>query len=225
MQFVDPSRRDEEESAFLFADLDSDDFLVSIESFVGAVHKFKNQSDHPDTEKLSISELKERVAGAPQKPKYSKQETIVYARDPYVAALAKRRARGRCDLCRQPAPFTNADNEPYLECHHMVQLAHGGADNPQNTVALCPNRPPENACRERWEGCPEVAEARRGRHPCLAQGPGGRKAKWATEPQSLAASAIWIDSAHPQEFPGSSGDFLFAGWPTGTFRASGAFSR
>lgn len=85
MQFVDPSSGDEEESAFLFADLDSDCFLFGIESFVGAVHGFRIPSDHPDTGKLSISELEGKVAGAPQKPKCSRQEAAVHARSPCVA--------------------------------------------------------------------------------------------------------------------------------------------
>ena len=31
------------------------------------------------------------------------------------------------------------NGEPYLECHHVIQLAKGGPDEYYNTVALCPN--------------------------------------------------------------------------------------
>jgi 5-methylcytosine-specific restriction enzyme A len=64
---------------------------------------------------------------------------IEYQRSPFVAEDAKRRAKGICELCRQPAPFQKKNGEPYLETHHIVWLAKGGADTVENTVALCPN--------------------------------------------------------------------------------------
>lgn len=64
--------------------------------------------------------------------------TTQYERNPAIAELVKRMAKGRCDLCRSPAPF-EAQGAPFLECHHVVQLAKGGADKIDNTVALCPN--------------------------------------------------------------------------------------
>ncbi|MEO1852809.1 HNH endonuclease signature motif containing protein [Chromohalobacter sp.] len=65
--------------------------------------------------------------------------TAQYGRSPYVAAYAKRRAAGICELCEKPAPFITKDGEPYLECHHIEWLARGGEDTIENTVALCPN--------------------------------------------------------------------------------------
>lgn len=44
-----------------------------------------------------------------------------------------------CQLCNKPAPFYNKKGEPYLECHHIVWIARGGADEVYNAVALCPN--------------------------------------------------------------------------------------
>lgn len=46
---------------------------------------------------------------------------------------------GICQLCNKPAPFYNKKGEPYLECHHIVWIARGGADEVYNAVALCPN--------------------------------------------------------------------------------------
>jgi 5-methylcytosine-specific restriction endonuclease McrA len=63
-------------------------------------------------------------------------ETV--ARSPAVSAYVKRLARGRCDLCQEPAPFRTRRG-PYLECHHIQPLAKGGPDTIENTVALCPN--------------------------------------------------------------------------------------
>ena len=62
-----------------------------------------------------------------------------YQRSPWVAEHAKRRAAGRCELCGGQAPFKDAAGKPYLETHHIVWLARGGADTIENTAALCPN--------------------------------------------------------------------------------------
>lgn len=62
-----------------------------------------------------------------------------YQRSPWVAENARRRAKGHCELCGDPAPFKRKDSSPYLETHHIEWLANGGADTVENTVALCPN--------------------------------------------------------------------------------------
>ena len=61
-----------------------------------------------------------------------------HKRNHYVAEEAKRRAKGVCELCDQPAPFSK-NGKPYLETHHIEWLARGGKDRIENTVALCPN--------------------------------------------------------------------------------------
>lgn len=65
--------------------------------------------------------------------------TLTYYRDPFISVYAKRRAKGICDLCGEPAPFTDLQQKPYLECHHVVWLSKGGEDSIDNVVALCPN--------------------------------------------------------------------------------------
>ena len=65
--------------------------------------------------------------------------TTYYERNPQVAAFAKMRANGICDLCGQPAPFVDKNNNPYLESHHIEWLSRGGADIIDNVSALCPN--------------------------------------------------------------------------------------
>lgn len=62
-----------------------------------------------------------------------------HQRSLWVAEHAKRRAKGRCELCDEPAPFTRKDGTAYLETHHIVWLARDGEDTVDNTVALCPN--------------------------------------------------------------------------------------
>lgn len=74
-----------------------------------------------------------------QHPKTQLTEVEVRQRSALVANIAKKRAAGVCQLCGMPAPFFNQKGEAYLESHHVVWLARGGADDIQNTVALCPN--------------------------------------------------------------------------------------
>lgn len=61
-----------------------------------------------------------------------------FARSPAVVAEVLRIAAGRCELCECAAPFLRADGSPYLEVHHVLTLAEGGADTVDNAVALCP---------------------------------------------------------------------------------------
>lgn len=65
--------------------------------------------------------------------------TDSYVRDRYVCEYAKRRAHDFCQLCDTPAPFADCDGKPFLETHHIIWLANGGADSIENTVALCLN--------------------------------------------------------------------------------------
>lgn len=63
-----------------------------------------------------------------------------YQRNALITAYVKKRANGICEDCKEPAPFVNkTTNEPFLEIHHIIPLSAGGADNPENTIALCPN--------------------------------------------------------------------------------------
>ncbi|MCM1161579.1 MAG: HNH endonuclease [Roseburia sp.] len=73
---------------------------------------------------------------------YQKGTTVitkVFKRDAAVSAYVKMRANGKCDLCGSNAPFIDKKGNPYLEEHHIVRLADGGADSIDNAVALCPN--------------------------------------------------------------------------------------
>lgn len=65
--------------------------------------------------------------------------TVQYVRDPLVKAWVLETAQGRCEVCRQPAPFVSDDGLPFLEVHHVTPLAAGGSDTIGNAVAVCPN--------------------------------------------------------------------------------------
>jgi len=76
----------------------------------------------------------------PIKPIKKLTLTETYDRNPAVVIKALERAQGKCEECKTTAPFIRKkDNTPYLEVHHIKQLAHGGEDTIENSVALCPN--------------------------------------------------------------------------------------
>ena len=72
-------------------------------------------------------------------PKAKSATVTQYDRDPEVKAWVLKMANGICESCRSPAPFRNSDGAPFLEVHHVRQLADGGADTVNNAVAICPN--------------------------------------------------------------------------------------
>jgi len=61
-----------------------------------------------------------------------------FNRSPVVAAYVLQRADGQCELCSNTSFLTDV-GDAYLEIHHVVQLAAGGPDTPENTVAVCAN--------------------------------------------------------------------------------------
>jgi 5-methylcytosine-specific restriction endonuclease McrA len=73
-------------------------------------------------------------------------------RDEAIGAYALARSHGVCEGCKGPAPFLRRNNTPYLEIHHIVSLALGGADHPANVAALCPN------CHRRTEHSKDALE-------------------------------------------------------------------
>ncbi|MGY8838017.1 MAG: HNH endonuclease [Enterobacterales bacterium] len=64
----------------------------------------------------------------------------IFNRNPHVVAAVLLRAKGHCEYCGKAAPFRRKkDMTPYLEVHHIIQLADGGEDTVKNAQALCPN--------------------------------------------------------------------------------------
>jgi len=61
-----------------------------------------------------------------------------YPRSAEVRASVLRRSQGICEHCGTPG-FKTVDGAIYLETHHVVALADGGADQEWNVVALCAN--------------------------------------------------------------------------------------
>lgn len=98
------------------------------------------KADPIKKDKPHLKELKKKLKDFDGKhPKKTLTEVERTERSGLVAAVVKERAEGICQLCNKPAPFYNKKGEPYLECHHIVWIARGGADEVYNAVALCPN--------------------------------------------------------------------------------------
>jgi hypothetical protein len=73
------------------------------------------------------------------KPRRQAQQAISYDRDPLVVILRKRLAGYRCEVeACQSEQFRTDSGEFFVEVHHLVPLADGGADTLENTVAVCP---------------------------------------------------------------------------------------
>ncbi|MBE3587300.1 MAG: HNH endonuclease [Thermoanaerobacteraceae bacterium] len=99
----------------------------------------KQKQKEKQAKRLTDEVLWQRINFAPREASTRQVSTTTYERNPYVAEYAKRRAKGKCQLCKQPAPFNDRDGKPFLEVHHIVWLSRGGEDTINNTVALCPN--------------------------------------------------------------------------------------
>lgn len=87
-------------------------------------------------------EAKKKNAPKPignQKPKATTSEVIQYQRDASVKAWILEQAGGKCECCEREAPFKGTDGLPFLEVHHIRQLADTGTDTVSNAVAVCPN--------------------------------------------------------------------------------------
>lgn len=89
--------------------------------------------------KLSDKELDEKISRHSGKASKRRTEGYKYCGSSEIKEKAKRLANGKCALCKDEAPFSNKIGKPYLEGHHIVRLADGGADTVSNVVALCPN--------------------------------------------------------------------------------------
>lgn len=80
-----------------------------------------------------------QIPAGVERPEQQRQVSTVYSRDPSVVAWVLNNSRGKCEVCRNEAPFTKLNDDFYLEVHHLLRLADGGSDRISNAVAACPN--------------------------------------------------------------------------------------
>lgn len=91
---------------------------------------------------IETREAKKKNLSKPQgnlSPTATSSAITQYQRDAAVKAWVLHQANGKCEYCAQPAPFNGSDGLPFLEVHHVRQLADNGSDTVTNAVALCPN--------------------------------------------------------------------------------------
>ncbi|WP_435608086.1 HNH endonuclease [Pseudomonas knackmussii] len=93
-----------------------------------------------DSRSLSHAARRNRLASSCPQPRQIQVQTSAYMRNADVIVEVLERANGKCEVCREQAPFLRAsDRSPYLEVHHIIPLALGGHDTVTNAQALCPN--------------------------------------------------------------------------------------
>ena len=99
----------------------------------------KEEAKEREAASLSDTELEKRARHTKKGVGTRQVTTSTFERNAYVAELAKRRAKGTCQLCDNLAPFKDKKGKPFLETHHIIWLSQDGPDTIENTVALCPN--------------------------------------------------------------------------------------
>lgn len=95
-----------------------------------------------DVERMSEDELYELAENAVAGESENGTSTTTrkrMQRSEAVREYALHVADGICQGCEEEAPFIGKDGEPFLEVHHLYRRGDGGADHPDNVVAICPN--------------------------------------------------------------------------------------
>lgn len=125
---------------------DVDIRLIDAHSFLWVINESKRRNDFlnwdPDEDTLAqIENATEKYIDSKATGNTQRKNTLTsyFTRSAEVVRITKERANGVCQLCGEQAPFTDKNGNPYLEAHHVIWLSRGGADNTDNTVALCPN--------------------------------------------------------------------------------------
>lgn len=140
--FVKIKNGSEIEEAILIGDITKKDFTKKLAKFVQSIASFKafaTSNEANEASFLSDNELINKIDNKRKKTIKIKVTTHVHERNNYVSEFAKRRANGKCQLCKKTAPFKSKSGRPYLEAHHIIWLSNRGSDTLENTVALCPN--------------------------------------------------------------------------------------
>jgi predicted HNH restriction endonuclease len=126
----------------LMRDIQADNGL-RIKNPILAAMRFKptaNQDELEEkTQELLLSTPPTEKPAGQKAPKKVETKTQSFKCDPKVRAYVRREAHGRCELCKQRAPFKTDTGIPFLEVHHVKPLAKHGSDRITNAVSVCPN--------------------------------------------------------------------------------------
>jgi hypothetical protein len=104
-------------------------------------YKYIQEEFKKEPNLVSFGEFRDKAyANSKEIPEhYEKSSTISIKRSEIIKTYAISRARGKCEGCKNEAPFLKINGQPYLEVHHIDELSKGGSDSPINVIALCPN--------------------------------------------------------------------------------------
>mgnify|MGYP003634717615 CR=1 FL=1 len=109
--------------------------LVPVESVLAPVEGLR-------AENQTIDELRNaayEAARTPPKTGEADAKRSYKMRSEAVKDYVLARAKGVCEACFNPAPFTRKNGTPYLEPHHTKRIADSGPDHPRWVGAICPN--------------------------------------------------------------------------------------
>jgi len=109
-------------------------------SISGRSYEYIRIQSEPEAYQRNFYELRERAyRAAVDDVRTIRSESVRRERSRLICDYALLRSKGDCEACQKPAPFIRHNDQPYLEIHHIVSLADGGADSPVNVAAVCPN--------------------------------------------------------------------------------------
>lgn len=90
--------------------------------------------------KSNVDELRRVAIMSARNVAPKKERQAVYrARSLAIKLYVLKRSNGRCEHCKDNAPFLKPDGTPYLEPHHTTRVSDDGPDHPSCVVAICPN--------------------------------------------------------------------------------------
>jgi len=109
----------------------------SLEAAEASLNAESNRLAQRTYEELLAAYNRRRPHGAVQRRSTT---ATAYERSPLVVALTRTRANYTCEVSGcENSTFDGADDNPFVEVHHLVRLADGGVDTITNTVCVCPN--------------------------------------------------------------------------------------
>jgi 5-methylcytosine-specific restriction protein A len=118
--------------------------LVPLSKFAETPTGSETGSEEPGEDqtlgRASLQELRDKaLASSASARTATERKALTRLRSQAIKLYVLKRAGGRCEGCRAPAPFRTRAGTPYLEPHHVRRLSDGGPDHPRWVIAVCAN--------------------------------------------------------------------------------------
>lgn len=117
--------------------LDDKEWIVSTYEMDTGRYVLERGGSYKTISEISDEKYEDQFSGNSEVA-YKDQTGKAAIRDSNVRAQVLIRASGVCEHCNMPG-FLTKSGKVYLETHHIIPLSEGGADKPNNMIALCPN--------------------------------------------------------------------------------------